>query len=82
VLDPSEVVDGECHLAVYSPHDTRVHCDPEDLKVDNLPISSEGLVNHRLGCEEEDNYGAYNSIKHPTKYTGPAEEEVLYALEI
>lgn len=62
MLDPSEVVYGECHLTVYSPDYTCVHCDTEDFVIDYMSVFSEGLVEDGVGCEEEDDYGAENSI--------------------
>lgn len=82
MLDPSEVVDGQCHLAIYGPHYACIHCGPEDLVVYHLTILSESLINHGFGGEEEDDYGTKNSITHPTKNPRPPEEDVLYSLLI
>ena len=82
VLDPSEVVDGESHLAIYSPHYAGVHCDSKHFIINCMTIFSECLVKNGVRGEEEDNYGTKNSIRHPSKNARPAEEDVLYSLLI
>lgn len=82
MLDPSEVINGKCHLAIYRPYYTSIHCDTKDFEVDYFTIFPESLVDHGVRGEEEDNYGANNSIDHPTRYAGPAEEYVIHSLFI
>lgn len=82
MLDPSEVVNGKGHLAVYSPHDGSVHGSTEDLIVNWLSILPEGLGNGGVGGEEEDDHGTDEPVAHPAKYSGPTEEDVLYSLLI
>lgn len=82
VLNPGEVMDRECYLAIYGPNYTSIHRRPEDLIVNNLTISPEGLIDHGIDGEEEDNYGSKNSITYPKKDVGPAEEDVFDSLSI
>ena len=71
MLDPGEVIYGECHLAIYSPHYACIHCDSKDFIIDHMTIRPEGLVENGIGGEEENNYRTKNSIRHPSKNPGP-----------
>ena len=62
----------------FAAHKTQVYIVAPDIKVKYFctcpSLRKAWLIFIDLvNCEEEDNYGGYKSIKHPTKYTRPAE---------
>ena len=53
MLNPSEVVYGDRHLAVHNPYDTGIHCDPKDFIVENMAIAAKSLECDGVGGEVE-----------------------------
>lgn len=66
MLDPSEVVYRNRHLAIHSPDHGRVHCDSEDRVINYLSIFPKSLSCHCVDSEEENDHWAYDSIQHPS----------------
>lgn len=73
MLDPSEVVYWNRHLAIHRPDHGRVHCDSKNRVINYLAINPECLSRHCVDCEEENDHWAYDSIQHPTEDPFPAE---------
>lgn len=56
MLDPSEVVYRNSHLAIHRPDHGRVHCYAENRVINYLAIDPESLSCHCVDCEEEDDH--------------------------
>lgn len=77
MLDPSKVIYGDRHLGVHNPHYTSIHCDTEDLIVENMAITAESLKCDGVGGKVEYDHWTDKSIKHPSEYARPTEEGIL-----